>query len=55
MSELRIDRLVSAGIVEFTGAAKRNRMYCARTILAILEEPPRLETDRTAPPRARRR
>ncbi len=40
-----IDRLVSAGIVELTGAAKRNRVYCARAILDILEEPPRLATD----------
>ena len=40
-----IDRLVSAGIVELTGAAKRNRVYCARAILAILEEPARLAAD----------
>jgi Fic family protein len=40
-----IDRLVSEGIVELTGAAKRNRVYCARAILDILEEPPRLATD----------
>jgi len=40
-----IDRLVSARIVELTGAAKRNRVYCARAILDILEEPPHLATD----------
>ncbi len=49
-----IDRLVSAGIVELTGAAKRNRVYCARAILDILEEPPALATHPTARPRARR-
>ncbi len=49
-----IDRLESAGIVVLAGKAKRNRVYCARAILAILEEPPRLGTDRTAPPRVRR-
>ena len=49
-----IDRLESAGIVVLAGNAKRNRVYCARAILAILEEPPRLGTDRTAPPRVRR-
>jgi Fic family protein len=36
-----IDRLASAGIVELTGDAKRNRVYCARAILEILEEPSR--------------
>ena len=40
-----IDRLEAAGIVELTGAAKRNRVYCARAVLDILEEPPRLATD----------
>jgi len=33
-----IDRLESAGIVELTGQARRNRVYCARAILEILEE-----------------
>ncbi len=37
-----IDRLESAGIVALQGEAKRNRVYCARAILEILEEPPRL-------------
>jgi Fic family protein len=36
-----VDRLESARIVTLTGQAKRNRVYCARDILAILEEPPR--------------
>jgi Fic family protein len=35
-----IDRLESAGIVALAGAAKRNRVYCAGALLAILEEPP---------------
>lgn len=35
-----VDRLESAGIVTLTGQAKRNRVYCARGILTILEEPP---------------
>ncbi len=48
-----IDRLESAGIVARMGEAKRNRVYCARAILEILEEPPRLGADRTV--RARRR
>jgi Fic family protein len=39
-----IDRLESAGIVALAGKAKRNRVYCARAILRILEEPPRMET-----------
>jgi Fic family protein len=37
-----IDRLEVAGIVARTGDAKRNRVYCARAVLEILEEPPRL-------------
>ena len=37
-----IDRLASAGIVALAGEAKRNRVYCARAILEILEEQPRL-------------
>jgi Fic family protein len=36
-----IDRLASAGIITLTAEAKRNRVYCARSILEILEEPPR--------------
>jgi len=33
-----IDRLEAAGIVERVGEAKRNRVYCARAILDVLEE-----------------
>lgn len=40
-----IDRLESAGIVSMASEAKRNRVYCARHLLAILEEAPRLEPD----------
>lgn len=36
-----IDRLESADIVALASEAKRNRVYCARAILEILEEPPR--------------
>lgn len=32
-----IDRLAAAGIIALTGEAKRNRVYCARAILEILE------------------
>jgi Fic family protein len=46
-----IDRLESAGIVALVGDAKRNRVYCARAILEILDEPPKLTTG----PAARRR
>jgi Fic family protein len=37
-----IDRLESAGVITRATEAKRNRVYCARAILAILEEPPQL-------------
>jgi len=37
-----VDRLEDAGIVAIHGEARRNRVYCARAILEILEEPPRL-------------
>ncbi len=36
-------RLESAGIVALAGEARRNRVHCARAILEILEEPPRLK------------
>lgn len=36
-----VDRLVAEDFVALTGDAKRNRVYCARAILGILEEPPR--------------
>ncbi len=41
-----IDRLESTGIVALATEAKRNRIYCARALLEILEEQPRLGTDR---------
>ncbi len=37
-----IDRLEAAGVVALAGAGKRNRVYCARAVLEILEEPPRV-------------
>ncbi len=37
-----IDRLESVGVVTRATEAKRNRVYCARAILEILEEPPHL-------------
>ena len=45
-----IDRLESAGIVAPTAEAKRNRVYCAKAILDVLEEPPRLAAGRTLRP-----
>ena len=41
-----VDRLEAAGIATLVSEAKRNRVYCARAILDILEEPPRLLTRR---------
>jgi len=49
-----IERLESAGIVTLATGAKRNRVYCAQAILEILEEPPRLDTNRSARSRGRR-
>jgi predicted transcriptional regulator len=37
-----IDKLVSLGILSRTTDAKRNRVYCARPILDVLEEPANL-------------
>jgi Fic family protein len=37
-----IDRLESAGVLARASDARRNRLYCARAILDVLEEPPRL-------------
>jgi len=42
-----VDRLESAGIVALVGEAKRNRVYCAGELLAILEESPKPERRRT--------
>jgi Fic family protein len=41
-----LDRLQSAGIVELASEAKRNRVYCARAILDILEEQSRIGSGR---------
>ena len=49
-----IDRLESARIVARTGEAKRNRVYCARAVLEILEEPSQLGTKHAARGRGRR-
>ena len=49
-----IDRLESAGIVALAGEAKRNRVYCARAILEILEQPPRLASGQAERRRERR-
>ena len=37
-----IDRLEAVGMVRQVGKARRNRVYCARAILEVLEEPPSL-------------
>ncbi len=50
-----IDRLEAAGIAALASEAKRNRVYCARAILEILEEPPRLPRTERTRPRGRRR
>jgi Fic family protein len=49
-----IDRLEAAGIVALASEARRNRVYCARAILEILEEPPRLAQRPAARRRGRR-
>ena len=38
-----VDRLEGAGIVSPSGQLKRNRVYCARAVLAALDAPMRLE------------
>lgn len=43
-----IDRLESADIVALAGKAKRNRVYGARELLAILEEPPKIRKGQLA-------
>lgn len=48
-----IDRLDSAGIVTLAGEARRNRVYCARALLQILEEPPALGRKRASRRRER--
>jgi len=49
-----IDRLEAAGVVTLASEAKRNRVYCARAILEILEEPPHLPGTQSARRRERR-
>jgi len=49
-----IDRLEAAGIVELRGEARRNRVYCARAVLQILEEPPQVPLRDTGRPRRRK-
>ena len=43
-----IDRLVQLGIVQQVGSAKRDRVYCAKALLNILEEPPQLVSEKRA-------
>ena len=45
-----IDRLAAAGIVTLAGEAKRNRVYCARTFLDILDASPSNTSGQTEPP-----
>jgi Fic family protein len=49
-----IDRLEAAGVVARVTEARRNRVYCAREILAVLEEPPHLPETEGAHRRGRR-
>ncbi len=41
-SQRAIERLVQLGILQQVGSAKRDRVYCAQALLAILEEPAHL-------------
>ena len=41
-----IQRLQRIGILKLVGDAKRDRVFCARALLDILEEPARLEAVR---------
>ena len=43
-----IDRLEEAGIVSLVGAARRNRVYCARAMLEVLEAPRAVGRSRAA-------
>jgi len=49
-----VDRLEEAAIVVRTSAAKRNRVYCARAILEVLEDPPRIAQEAMTRRRGRR-
>jgi ribosomal protein S25 len=37
-----VERLRKRSVLQEVGASRRNRVYCANALLAILEEPPRL-------------
>ncbi len=43
-----VERLEREGIVKKTGDAKRDRVYCATSLLNILEEPARLRPQKDA-------
>ena len=45
-----ISRLVEAGILEEVSGQKRDRVFCARVVLNILEEPVRLNVDPVGSP-----
>jgi Fic family protein len=49
-----IDRLESVDIVSLASQAKRNRVYCARAILSILEEAPLIERKQATLRKSRR-
>jgi len=38
-----IDKLISLGIIQEVSGSRRNRVYCAQAILAILEEPTKIK------------
>lgn len=40
-----IDRLYKAGVLVQTSTSRRDRVYCARELLGILEEPARLKPE----------
>ena len=44
-AERAIEKLVSLSILTQTTDAKRDRVYCAKPILEILEEPAKLSPD----------
>jgi len=50
-----IDRLEAASVVTLASESKRNRVYCARALLEVLEEPPRLSSVSTVRSRVRER
>lgn len=39
-----LNKLIDMGIIEETSSSKRNRVYCAKKLLAILEEPAKIKT-----------